>query len=631
MLEFLRKGASTWIARFLLAIVALSFVYWGADSRGGRSGTGALATVGDTAITAADYQRAYDNEINQLSQRARRRITAEEARQFGLDRRVISRLVGTTAIDNQAKSLGLALSSETVATSLARDPNFKGIDGKFDRAGFDQLLRNMGLTERGFFDLKRKEDVREQLTGAVLSAVVTAKPVVSAVQDWRDETRIVEHVTIDADKAVTVPEPDETKLKATYDANKAQFMAPEYRKLQILLLSVDELKTQVDVSDKEIADNYEQTKDSYATPELRRVQQITFKDKAAAEAGKAAIEAGKNFMALAQEMGLKDKDVEIGLVERKDLIDKKIADAAFALERDKVSGVVEGRFSNVLLRVPEIKAGKQPALDEVRDRVRDKLARTKAKDEIQKRRDQVDDLRNAAKSDREIADTLKLKLVEVAQTDNANKTADGKAALDHPDAKFLVLAGFDTKTGVDRDAVELADGGYGWVTATNVTATRQKPYEEVAADVKTLHIANERKRLIQELAGKLAERLAKGEAMEPIAAEVFGKAEKTLAITRQTLPQGLTESAVAQAFALPQGRAGSAETADKKSRTVFRVAEIKAAAAPTKEQSERLAQEIGQQMQIDVIDAYVTALQDKAGVKINDAELRRLAGAPSVQ
>jgi hypothetical protein len=47
--------------------------------------------------------------------------------------------------------------------------------------------------------------------------------------------------------------------------------------------------------------------------------------------------------------------------------------------------------------------------------VKDKLARQKAKDDIQKLHDQVDDLRNAGKSPTEIATTLKLKVIDIAQ------------------------------------------------------------------------------------------------------------------------------------------------------------------------------------------------------------------------
>jgi peptidyl-prolyl cis-trans isomerase D len=628
MLDSLRKSANSWLAKLLLGLVALSFVAWGVERRStGLGGQPYVATVGSTPITDQEFVRAYERQIDDLSRRAQRRVTSEEARAYGVDRGVLSRLVGETALDNQAKQLGLALSDETLAENLKREPGFQGPDGKFDRSAFEGWLSNNRLTERGFFALKRQADVREQLTSSLVAAVVTPKPIIEAVHTYKQETRIIEHFSLDADKAVTIPEPDTAKLKETYTANKLQFMAPEYRKLQIMLLSVDELKKDVPIGEAEIAAAYEASKDSYATPELRRIQRIPFKDKAEATAAKAAIDGGKNFMTIGQERGLKDNEIELGLMGKKSIKDRKLAEAAFSIDKDKVSDVVASDLAYVLLRVPEIKPGKQSTLDEVKDRVRDKLARAKAKEEVAKLREKVDDLRNEAKTDTDIAGLLKLKVVEVAATDNAGKTPEGKPALELPDAAKLVAAGFDAKAGLERDAVDLADGGYGWVGSLGATAARQKTYEEVEADVKTLHIANERKAALFELTGKLIERLGKGETMEALATELAAKLEKTLAITRATVPQGLTEAAVKQAFAVPQGKAGSAETADKKSRTLFRVAEVKAAEAASKEQADALSKEISQQIAIDSIDAYVAALQEAGGVKINDAELRRLVGS----
>ena len=46
--------------------------------------------------------------------------------------------------------------------------------------------------------------------------------------------------------------PDETKLKAYYEENKRKFMAPEYRRAGVLLLSTDKLKDTVTISDEDL-------------------------------------------------------------------------------------------------------------------------------------------------------------------------------------------------------------------------------------------------------------------------------------------------------------------------------------------------------------------------------------------
>ncbi len=112
--------------------------------------------------------------------------------------------------------------------------------------------------------------------------------------------------------------------------------------------------------------------------------QVAFKDKAAAEAAKAALKSGKSWAEVVKEAGAKDTDVDLGVLTKKQIIDPKIAAAAFALPKDAVSDVVEGRFATVLLQVTEIQAGTTKTLADVKEQVKDRLATEKAKTEIQK-------------------------------------------------------------------------------------------------------------------------------------------------------------------------------------------------------------------------------------------------------
>jgi peptidyl-prolyl cis-trans isomerase D len=627
MLELIRQGAKTWTARILLVILALSFVYWGADPTPGDPRASVVAEVGDREITAAELERDLDLAVNQLSQRFGRRLTRQEAMAFGIDRQVLNRLVAATALDLKAQSLGLAVSELAAAESIARDPGFQGIDGKFDRQGFREVVRTIGMSEADFVALRRREEARAQLTESVAAAIVTPRPLVDAVHAWQQETRVVEYASIDAQKAVTVPKPDDAAVRATYDAEKSRFMAPEYRTLQVLMLTVEGLAERIVPTDAEIAKRYEETRDSFATPEQRRVQRLTFKDRAAAEAARTAISGGKNFMTVAQELGLTDTDVELGLVTRSGLVDPKIAEAAFALAKDTVSAVVDGRFGPVLLRVSEIVPGTQPTLEEVRTQVVAGLTRDRAVEDVRRLKDEIEDLRTAGRPDAEIAAAKGIKIVDIVDTDGTNKGKDGKPAFAHPDAAAIVTSGFDTRTGLDRPAVDLADGGNAWVTTKATTPARQKPFEEVAAEAETLHVDKERTRLMRELADGLVARMAAGEPMAAVVSAHGLTPARTAPITRTTIPTGLSATAVGQAFALAKDKAGHAESADRTGRTLLRVVEVTPAPAPTPEQVTRLQQEIGQQLQADTFEAFLSALQDGAGVRIAEAELRRALGA----
>ncbi len=346
---------------------------------------------------------------------------------------VLRRLINDAALAGHAKDLKLAVSDDVLADNLKRDENLQGPDGKFSRPILDDIMKQMGVNERGLFAMLRKDELKKQLLAALTNSVAVPQSLLDVQHAWSAETRKIEHFKIDEATAVKVPEPDEAALKATYETHKRQFVVPEYRKLAALLLTVDDVKKEMTVTDDEIKDVYDRTKETYDTPEKRRVQQIAFKDKAAADEAKKALAGGKSFRDVAKDAGATENDINLGLVTKKQMIDKIIAEAAFKLNRDEVSDVIEGRFKPVIIRVVEIQAGKESTLAEVKDKISDQLAKEKASAEIQKRFELVEEQRNLGKTLKEIADALKIKFVEVEAADRFNKRPDGGRALDHPD------------------------------------------------------------------------------------------------------------------------------------------------------------------------------------------------------
>ena len=626
MLDALRRGSTGMVAKALFAILVISFAIWGIGPVFRNFGRGALAKVGPHEIRVEDFQRSLQNELRAISRQTGRHITPEQARAAGIDQRVLAQLMAWAAVETHADQLDLALSDKALINGLKDDPAFKDPNGNFSRIAFENVLQNMGLSERGFLALRRRDELREQVTGALINGVAIPDSLVDLVNSWRNEKRVAQFFVIDADKAVKVPEPDDAKLRETYEANKGEFTSPEYRKLGVLVLSVDDLKTKMDVTDTEIATKYEESKDAYNTPERRRLQQLAFKDKAAADAAKAALAGGKSFGDLAKELGAKDSDIDLGLVSKDRLIDPKVGDVAFSLPKDGISDPIEGRFATVLVRVSAIEPAVIRTLADVKDQVRDAIAKSKAQGQVQSLIDQVEDGRSAGKPLKDAAEQLKLQYLEVPSTDRNNKTPEGAPAVGLPDAQAIVKAGFDSQVGLQNEAVELHDGGFAWVDVLGVTEKKQKPFDEVKEQVKALTLAKERERLIGELAAKLVEKADGGADFAALATEAGGsKVETTPPFTRTTEPQGMPKDAVARAFTLAKGKAASSPTND--TRIVYQVTEITPAPEPTKEQRDTIAKQLKNELTDEVLSQYVVALEDRLGAHVNPEEFKRATGS----
>lgn len=626
MLDALRRGATGWLAKILFGILVISFAIWGIphDFLGG--GGNYVARVGSTVISQNEFQRAFQRELN-VQQQQGQRMSTEEARKAGLDRYVLKRLMTQATVQHHASELNLALPDAALIQDIRKDENLKGRDGQFSRARFEDFLQQANLSEAGFFQLMRQDKLRDQIVSALTAATVVPPALLDMQNAYLQETRIIEHTTIKPDKVPAPAAPDEAKLKETFDANAATFVTPELRKIGLLVLSIDELKKGVSITDEDLKAGFEAIRHTYDVAEKRRIAQITFKDKAAAEAAKKDITGGKSFIDVAKAAGIKETDIDLGLLMKTQLIEPKVADTAFTLKKDEVSDVIDSTFGPVLLRIMDIVPGKEATFDEVKDKVRDQLAAEKASALIQEKTDHVEEARNAGKTLKEIADEQKLTYLE-AETDANNRTADGKEAFAIADAATILPQVFALQQGAETSAIELSGAkGYVWPNVMGVTVAAPKAFDAVKDQVKALYIEQETQRGLSQFASKLVDRLSKGEDLLTVAVDAGGAAEVTLPVTRMTSPQGLPRGAMAQAFSLPVGQAGAAETSDGKSRVVFRVKEIKPAPAPTKEQSDKLSGELQQILREDYLNAYVGALESKSPPQINDREFRRITGA----
>jgi peptidyl-prolyl cis-trans isomerase D len=631
MLEALRRGANSWVLKPLFLLLVLAFVAWGVADVFTGSRTSSLATVGSIEITPEEYQATYGAVMNNFARRYGRRPTADEARLRGIDRAVLEDLINAAVLDSQVKGLGMALPQSAITAAIESDASFLGPDGKFDRATFDNFLHEIGYNERGYLNLRRREELRQQLTESMFKEMPAPAAIATFMHNWREETRTIQHFAIDPAKQVKLGEPDEAQLKEVYSAQQSQFVTPEYRSAGVVVLSPDDVKKSIEYKEDELRQIYSDDKAAREVPERRQVQQIPFKDKPAAEAAAKALTSGKSFMDVAKEAGATEKDVDLGLVTRGEMIDQAVATAAFALAKDKVSPPVAGRFATFLLRVTEIQPARTRTFEEMSQEIRDRLGETRSNEAIRRLLDAIDEGRAGGKTLKEIATLTKLKYYEIAQIDRQGRKPDGTPGYDGPDSALVIRSAFDGRPGVELDPVELAQGGYAWVDIASITEERQRPFADVQDDVKKVWQRLETSRQIAELAGKLIERANKGETLTALAKEMGTTLQTSKPFKRIGTESGLPGAAVQRSFAMPLGARASVEAGDDGKRMMFRLVEIAKPAAPTPEQLTQITEQLRAEMQNDAGQAYVLELRDRYGVRVNEDVFKRTTGTAPEQ
>src|SRR5260221_8442884 len=476
MLRGLRKASSNWLGKVVMAAVVgfliISFGIWGIGDIFRGFGASTVAKVGRTEISAEQFRLRYNEQLQQLGRQAGRPITPEQARAFGLEQQLLGQMIATVALDERARQLRLGISDAELAKQITAEPAFRGLNGQFDQSTFLQRIRDIGYTEQRFVFEQRQTALRLQIAKAI-GAQLTAPKVMAEVADhFRDEERSVDYVTLDTGKAGDVPAPTPEQLAAYFDERKVAFRAPEYRKVQLITVSQQDIAGTLEVGEEEAKRIYQDRLKLYATPERRQGEQSSFANREDAKRASERVVAGLSFDDLAKEPEITDKLVDLGTVTKADIIDPAVANAAFNLAEGAVSGPVTGRFGTVMLRVLKIEPSSSKSFAEVESDLKRGIAAERAKAEVNKVRDKIDEELGGGAQLEEIAKKLNLKLRTIEAVDRSGRTPEGEPVADLPTGVDVINSAFSTEIGNENDPLQLPGGGFIWYDVANVTPSR---------------------------------------------------------------------------------------------------------------------------------------------------------------
>ena len=619
MMEAMRKGAGTWIAKIFIALLVLSFAVWGiADSFGGY-GSKTVATVGDTEITTVEYQNEFQRELRVISTRLGRNVTIADAREMGIDGQVILRLIGDAALETQAKLLGLGVTGKAVGARLMRQAAFQDSSGKFDRERFYRLLQANNLSEQAFMERQRRSIIMQQITGAVTDGGPPPKTLVDAANRFANETRKLSYLTVPKSKLGEIEEPSAEKLRDYYNTHKGEFRAPEFRKVGVIQLTPVTLAKSIEIPEADIKASFENNKARFNRPERRTVLQIAFPDDAAAKEAHEKLKNGADFMEVAKERGFTESDVNLGTLDRNGISDKKIADAVFSLEEGKFSEPVTGDLATVIAMVTKIVPSEIKTFEEMRDRLRQAIAAERAGEKILDVYDKIEDERAGGATLAEIASKLQLKYAGIPAVDSRGFDENSKEVdllVTQPKALRAI---FKSTVGLETDPEETSDRGYIWYEVLKVTQERLKPFDDVKLDAETKWRETQLRTLLSGKGQELVDKLRGGSTLADLAQQFDLEVKVSRPLKRNDRADGIPNAAIQQAFALKQGEFGSAATVNGEGRVVFTVSESAVPKSADANMKKQLVQALAPQVADDLIVQYIRGLRKEFGVNVNQS------------
>lgn len=359
-----KKGKGSQIVVWaLMAMLVLGLGGFGITNFGGNLTS--IGKVGDREISLNAYARAVQQELRSLSAQFGQNISFSQAQAFGVDRQVLQQIVAQTAIDNEADRVGLSVGDVTVAAEIQKTNAFHGTAGGFDRETYRFALDRANLTETEFEASLRADIARQVLTGAVAGGFTTPAIVTETLYSYIAERRGFSMLRLtESDLTTPVATPTEDELTAYYDANIAQFTAPEAKRITYAALLPDAIAADQPVDEATLRAMYDERIDSFVQPEKRLVERLIYPSQAEAEAAKAALDAGTAFETLVSDRGLALSDIDLGDVSREEL--GAAGDAVFALTEPGVVGPFDSDLGPALFRMNAILAAQETTFDEAK-------------------------------------------------------------------------------------------------------------------------------------------------------------------------------------------------------------------------------------------------------------------------
>jgi peptidyl-prolyl cis-trans isomerase D len=562
MLRSLRASAQGWLGRAIMAVmmsvIIISFAIWGIGDIFRGFGAHDLAQVGRVEISADNFRNAFQTELQRQQRLERRNITSEEAHQTGLDRQVLSRLVADAAFDDQARTLGLAMSDAEIKKAIMKDEAFKGMTGTFDRQMLAAYLREEGFTEKTYVENQRAVYLRRQIIESLTAGLQLPKAMLEAIFRFQMEGRDVDYIVLPFSSVGPLPAPANKELEQFYEDNLAFYAIPEYRSLVVLAVTPQSLAKADSVTDADAEARYEEIKyERFGAPEKREVEQILYPNEAEADEAYHKLGAGKTFDDLLKEKNLTPKDASLGTLARTGLVDKAVAEAAFSLKKDEVSAPVQAQFGTVILRVRKIVPSTVKPYSEVAAAIKGEIALKRAQSEIGKTRDAIEDERTSGKSLTEAARSVGLEPRVIDAIDASGNDPKGAPVKDLAEGPALVKAAFASDIGVDNDILRLANGGYQWFEVTKIDKARDKTFAEARADVEKAWREEQSGKRLTAKTAELVKKLDAGESIAAVAAAEGNLAVKHASDVRRGLSSGLPQNFVNEIFHVTVHRAGT--------------------------------------------------------------------------
>jgi len=641
MFDSIRNHSKIWMG-LLFVLVIPSFVLVGLEGYSNLEDKGAVvAKVDGQKITQSEWDAAHQSEVDKIRASVPnidpQMLDSPSARYATLERMVNDRLIAL-ASDKQM----LITSDQRLARYLQQDPSIaslRGADGKLDMDRYRQLAASQGMTPEMLEARVRKDLSNQQvlagLQGSGGSAARQADTALDAFLQRRD-IQVLRWSPSDFASKVQVTDAD---LTGYYQAQGDRFRSAENVDIEFLQLDLAGLQSRIDVPEQDLKSYYEQNLERLVGQEQRRASHILVnaaKDLPAADKQKARAKAEalletvrknpKSFAKVARinsdDTGSASRGGDLDFFARGAMV-KPFEDAAFALQKNEISSLVESDFGYHIIVLTDIKKPQAPSFESMRAQLQADLRQQQAGRQFAELAESFSNsVYEQSDSLGPVAQRMKL-TVQKAQGLTRTPAPGAPEVLRNPKLLQALFSEDAVAKRRNTAAIEVAPNTLVSARVVNHRPAALRPFDEVKAEVKQMWVQAQAAELAK------AEGLARWAAFKSAPEQANFSAGVTVSRDQsQSLPAAVVDAALrADPAKLPQlvgvdlGAQGYA---------LVRVNKIVPRPEPLPAQTEQARQQFARLWGQAETQAYMASLKSQFNVDIR-AENPQKKGASSAE
>jgi peptidyl-prolyl cis-trans isomerase D len=523
VLEAIRKHAQGWLAKVILALIAVTFALFGVDSymKGDGSG-GNIAEVGDVGISREELTRETQTQSERMREALGPAFDPAVTETADFRKQVLDSLIERKALLQDAQKLKFFAPDAYVASVVAQIPAFQQ-DGKFSQQRYEAVLRQNGRTAAQFENELRQSFMLETMTSPVSLAAFPSSASLGQIARLVAQQREIAWADLPASTVAAQVKATPADVERYYASNKAEFTEAEQIRAEYLVLDMAAVAAGISVSDQAVADYYAANAAQFGQPEQRRASHILIAADKADAAARAQAKAKATelvqtlqktparFAELArtqsQDPGSAAQDGSLGGFGRGMMV-KPFEDAVFGMKVNEIRGPVESDFGYHIIRLDGIEAAKTAPLAEARAAVVDELRKQQAQKTFAGLADNFGNLvYENADSLQPAATASKLAVQQSGWMTAGNapppfNNASLSAALFSPES---------IKSKQNTEAIEVQPGTLVAARVAEHRPARLRPLAEVSQTIETRLRAEQGARLLTQKGEATIQALAKGD------------------------------------------------------------------------------------------------------------------------